>query len=444
MKRLKLLPSVLMLVLCVGVLCMGIYAASPNSNQITGSITINAANPEVNFNAYLGTVSSETKIGTANGRVGTEIELNSTDLKFITENADTVQDVAPITIYIEMINTSTTEALGAYFAEGALTRTATYSDILPETVVYEDPDADVKVPIAKATFSFYEYLPKAVVGQDGELTCTPAYMSIILEPVELYDNGPKTGGFSFNLNIETYTASSSTSEELYKFSDSLTAIEWANLGTSVKGVVIPNTITSIGTSNFRGQPSGDSLIPIDLENITIPNSLQIVEAYNFGVIEDDDQVPYLNFNEWNGGLYLGNALNPYHLLVRIKNPASAENVVINPSCVAIQFGACLGLTTAKSVYIPQSVQYFRSYFSTAYYEWAGFAKTSGQSETNSNMKIYCGSASAPQGFGTYWNSYGLKQGVSSPYEAAQEDYLLLSVTYGTTYEQYLTATNQNA
>ena len=41
-KKLKFLPTILMLVLCVGVLAIGIYAAGTTTNNIQGTITINA------------------------------------------------------------------------------------------------------------------------------------------------------------------------------------------------------------------------------------------------------------------------------------------------------------------------------------------------------------------------------------------------------------------
>ena len=52
MKRMRLIPSVLMLVLCIGVLGLGVYAASPTSNAITGTITVNSANNEVLISVF--------------------------------------------------------------------------------------------------------------------------------------------------------------------------------------------------------------------------------------------------------------------------------------------------------------------------------------------------------------------------------------------------------
>ena len=52
MKRIKLIPSILLLVLCIGVLGLGVYAASPTSNAITGTITVNSANNEVILSVF--------------------------------------------------------------------------------------------------------------------------------------------------------------------------------------------------------------------------------------------------------------------------------------------------------------------------------------------------------------------------------------------------------
>ena len=54
MKRLKFLPTILMLVLCVGVLAIGIYAITPSKNTIDGTITIGASPAEVQIDCYVG------------------------------------------------------------------------------------------------------------------------------------------------------------------------------------------------------------------------------------------------------------------------------------------------------------------------------------------------------------------------------------------------------
>ena len=52
MKKLKFFPSLLMLVLCVAVLCVGVFAMVPSNNQLTGKLKVVAANPEVLISAY--------------------------------------------------------------------------------------------------------------------------------------------------------------------------------------------------------------------------------------------------------------------------------------------------------------------------------------------------------------------------------------------------------
>ena len=47
MKKLKLIPISLMLVLCVGILVVGVFAITPTKNKITGTVNITASNPEV-------------------------------------------------------------------------------------------------------------------------------------------------------------------------------------------------------------------------------------------------------------------------------------------------------------------------------------------------------------------------------------------------------------
>ena len=50
-----MIPIILMLILCVSLLCIGIYAVIPTTNNIVGTINLIAANPEVEIAAYLGT-----------------------------------------------------------------------------------------------------------------------------------------------------------------------------------------------------------------------------------------------------------------------------------------------------------------------------------------------------------------------------------------------------
>ena len=43
MKKLKLLPSIIMLALCAGVFAMGVYAFNPSINNVAGTVTVTSA-----------------------------------------------------------------------------------------------------------------------------------------------------------------------------------------------------------------------------------------------------------------------------------------------------------------------------------------------------------------------------------------------------------------
>ena len=120
MKKGKLLPSILMLIMCVAVMGIGVFAISPSTNKIVGSITINASNPEVEITAYINSVKEENKIsGTLTSRAGVEIKLYQDQLKFKTANVDNVEDMNKKTIILQIKNNSQKD-LGAYFLTGTV------------------------------------------------------------------------------------------------------------------------------------------------------------------------------------------------------------------------------------------------------------------------------------------------------------------------------------
>ena len=77
MKKLKILPSILMLVLCVGVLAIGVFALAPTENTITGTITINSTNPEFKIQVYKTVIDSNGTVVEAKEAVGGEYTVRS-------------------------------------------------------------------------------------------------------------------------------------------------------------------------------------------------------------------------------------------------------------------------------------------------------------------------------------------------------------------------------
>ena len=131
-RRLKIIPSVLLLVLCLGILGVGIYAAKPASNTISGTVTVNAANARVLVDTYLEEIGNGNKIATQldTRTVGT-IEFNQA-LSFVRnsayvksgqttslEYADFIYEVDDMNIIFGIQNTSTTTDLGVYFSNSS-------------------------------------------------------------------------------------------------------------------------------------------------------------------------------------------------------------------------------------------------------------------------------------------------------------------------------------
>ncbi len=115
MKRAKLIPSILMLVLCVAVLAVGIYAVSPAQNNVTGTISVIASNVEVEITAYLGTAKTTKVSDTITARTSTPVPIKDGKLEFDGSSASSSDNVADITLVLEIKNNSASKVLGAFF-----------------------------------------------------------------------------------------------------------------------------------------------------------------------------------------------------------------------------------------------------------------------------------------------------------------------------------------
>ena len=100
-----MLPSIMMLVLCVGVLAVGVFAAlSPTENKVAGKITINATNSPVTTRVYRtdenGDKVSE-PIAEMESRKGDTLDISAEVFEFDTEGANKVSEVEPVILYVE-------------------------------------------------------------------------------------------------------------------------------------------------------------------------------------------------------------------------------------------------------------------------------------------------------------------------------------------------------
>ena len=123
MKKIKLIPSLILLALCIAILGIGIYAAAPAGNTITGTVTITAANAPVSIALY-DTPSDyvyTNAFGTGTTKKGDTrtggLSLAYNPISFDASGANTLEDVAPITKLIVVKNNSATKDLGVYFQD---------------------------------------------------------------------------------------------------------------------------------------------------------------------------------------------------------------------------------------------------------------------------------------------------------------------------------------
>lgn len=103
MKKFKLLPNVLMLVMCVSILAVGIYAASPAKNDVMGTILVKASGLSVTVSVYKDSVLPANLIGT-----GTTIDVNNFSLD--TSTAGTTSE-APTLKLIVVFSTTSSDSL---------------------------------------------------------------------------------------------------------------------------------------------------------------------------------------------------------------------------------------------------------------------------------------------------------------------------------------------
>ena len=147
--------------------------------------------------------------------------------------------------------------------------------------------------------------------------------------------------------------------------NSVKSIEsWAFSNCSnLTSIIIPNSVTSIGMSAFRDCRN--------LSSVTIPDSITSIGDYAFyncssltsitipdGVTSIGSSAFYncssLQYNEYDNAYYLGNASNPYVVLVKAKDTSITSCVIYEQTKVIVPsaFSGCTGLT---SVTIPDSV-----------------------------------------------------------------------------------------
>ena len=148
MKKFKIVPSLILLALCVAVLGIGIYAASPASNQITGTVTVTGANGQIAVSVYKNNV----KVGqTETTRTG--VNMSYGEIEFDCANAESPTSVPNQTIKITIQNNSGYIMKGYFWNKGE-SITAPDGDPTSEQIMTESYIKDShNVTVVTATYS---------------------------------------------------------------------------------------------------------------------------------------------------------------------------------------------------------------------------------------------------------------------------------------------------
>lgn len=172
MKKTRLIPCLIMLILCVGVLAFGIYAVNPVSNQVIGTVNIKAASAEVEITIYLGE-NKATKISkTVKTRTSAVVAIYDDSLLFDNSNSSTASETESIVFVIELKNNSSITDLGAFFLSGDTLPTVFSSSDVSREKNYNATSVDKTTTLQNAitaNLANYTQVPK---GGSADLVCS--------------------------------------------------------------------------------------------------------------------------------------------------------------------------------------------------------------------------------------------------------------------------------
>ena len=328
MKRLKFLPSIIMLVLCVGILAVGIYAAAPTNHTVGGSITVTGSKAVVDIEAWVvGSTSDPVKHTNANSTK----TLNFSGLEMDLSELTALYEAEPIAIKIKITNKVGWE-LGAYFLDTEtpvadltsenIPTEATRSDILTDDTLQHNSKDIVNVklnPYAhigaantenntdEATLTIY-FTPAGWVNED---IITPMSFNYALV---IEDYKPNVTGET----IATPTADETVTEDgeattrnsFIKFSSIVgeeprTIINnpgWISLAdvaeTGMYAIfVIPNGVTSLKANAINGDV-GALHLPNSIEQVNLDGWTFTSEYVDFFVSDGNPQY----FSDYQGAI----------------------------------------------------------------------------------------------------------------------------------------------
>ena len=265
MKKIKILPSILMLVACVAILGVGVFAVAPTKNTISGTITVNTANTPVALEVIKGT---ETIAKYDTVRSGQAIDFGA--LEFFEEGApqNTLLDADEIRLSIKVTNKGTT-AVGAFYAESTTVMgDGELADGIDD-IIYQKTYKEGTKAIAQAYMSSYTPIS---AGDTEEMA-----ISITLA-------GFPTSNQNFDLGITLFIEPYEATEEanvltanFVKMAEGRTDMlisedEYGYLEYTAKIFALPKTMTSF-METFYGYTNCDDAV------FNIPNNASFRTSY---------------------------------------------------------------------------------------------------------------------------------------------------------------------
>lgn len=250
LKKLRILPSVLMLIMCIGVLAVGVYASMGSvNNKIEGEIIINASNHAVDIEFLVDGKSIETFEDVRAG-----VPINMGKLAFNTEYANEAIDVDDLEVTIKITNKSNKE-LGAYYCLTSKESEAVGSDILTKDPI-NGTGTLASTTVATAYFQAYSYIAPSTDANGYDTIEMP----IVFRCNSLESSEITSEKFTYYLNIEEYETDVKDTDVVQ--------------GNSLAGFVkLPSTLTSIPDSAFEENE--------DITNLVIPSSVTACEVDAF-------------------------------------------------------------------------------------------------------------------------------------------------------------------
>ncbi len=290
MKKAKIFSSVLLLVLCLGILGVGIYAAAPANNKISGKIKVNAASSSVSIWAYITEGNYLIEETTRTGFTETLEDI----LEFSVGGKNVVSEIDPITLTIKVQNNSTSNELGAYFYKGGIDdpapSEAELSDIRTnsEQDSVQIKDSATNTEFVKQTFnknsSAYKYL--APDDGDADTTNNIQYLTVTFSLNDLYDKEMQ-GDFDIVLNIEEYNPNYTDaevyagSEQFVKVSSTIPSSGSVN-STSPNGEASLLSATALASEATRTElPENAFKNKDNLKEVVLPTTIQTIKKGAF-------------------------------------------------------------------------------------------------------------------------------------------------------------------